>query len=177
VPKGTSVLPDVDMEGPADHVPRPAALSLNQAAQRDLTPVLAGERSRYEQERQLWEARAQDPSHLPVYFSLYKFYASANRSGDAIRVLRLALTEAARQGGFHPDWERLNMDSQPVDLRATKAGRFYLFTLKVLAETKLQQEPNAEARSLLAHVRRLSRGSERFEAQRSTPHQRMGDHG
>jgi len=172
VPKGASVLPDVDRDQADNTAVRP----LTEAEGRKLVPLPSNENNRYEQERQLWEARAQDPSHLPVYFALYKFYASANRIGDAIRVLRLALTEAARQGGFHPDWERLNVDMPPIELRASKAGRFYLFTLKVLAEAKLQQEPNGEARSLLAHVRRLSRGVELPDTQRPQLGQRIGNH-
>ena len=115
-------------------------------------------RNRFEAEQLLWEARAEDPCCLPVYFALYKFYTNARRLSDAARVSRLALTESARQGGFHSNWEKLNSGlagAKQVDLYASEAGLFYLLSLKALAFTKLRQRQIAEAEAILMHLSRL----------------------
>jgi hypothetical protein len=114
-------------------------------------------RNRFEVEQWLWEARAEDPSCLPVYLALYAFYADAGRLNDAARASRLALAEAARQGGFHSDWEKLNAGPKHVDLYASDAGLFYLFSLKGLAFIKLCQRQMADARAILTHLLRLDR--------------------
>lgn len=122
--------------------------------------VAARRRFRFETERLLWQAQADDPSCLPVYFALYKFYSHGRRLNDAARALRLALTEAARQGGFHCDWEKLNAgaaDSCSVDLYASEAGLFYLISLKALAFVKLRQNRPLEAKALLDHLLRLDK--------------------
>jgi hypothetical protein len=119
--------------------------------------VVPRRRNRFEAERLLREARAEDPSCLPVYFALYEFYANAGRLNDAARASRPALSEAARQGGFHSDWEKLNAGPKPVDLDASDAGLFYLVSLKALAFIKLCQQPMADAKAILTHLRRLDR--------------------
>ena len=116
------------------------------------------QRNRFEAEQLLWEARAENPCCLPVYFALYKFYANARRLNDAARVSRLALTESARQGGFHSNWEKLNSGAagaKQVDLYASEAGLFYLMALKSLAFIKLRQKQMADARAILMHLARL----------------------
>ncbi len=119
--------------------------------------VAARRRYRFETERLLWQAQAEDPSCLPVYFALYKFYSHGKRLNDAARALRLALTEAARQGGFHCDWEKLNRlpEHKVVDLGGCEAGLFYLISLKALAFIRLRQNRQEEARALLRHLTRL----------------------
>jgi hypothetical protein len=119
--------------------------------------VVPRRRKRFEAERLLWEARAEDPSCLPVYFALYEFYANAGRLNDAARASRLALAEAARQGGFHSDWEKLNAGPKHVDLYASDAGLSYLVSLKALAFIKLCQQQMVDARAILTHLLRLDR--------------------
>lgn len=48
----------------------------------------------------LWSAQAIDPTCLPVYFALYKFYFYKYRLTDAEKVALMGLETAARQGGF-----------------------------------------------------------------------------
>lgn len=119
--------------------------------------VAARRRYRFETERLLWQAQAEDPSCLPVYFALYKFYSHGKRLNDAARALRLALTEAARQGGFHCDWEKLNRipEHRVVDLCTSESGLAYLVSLKALAFVRLRQNRPDEARDLLQHLMRL----------------------
>ncbi len=122
--------------------------------------VTARRGQRFETERLLWKAQREDPSCLPVYFALYKFYAHARRLNDASRALRLAISEAARQGRFPCDWEKLNREDAkcaPVDLYASEAGLYYLLSLKALAFIQLRQQKLGEARALLDHLERLDR--------------------
>lgn len=122
--------------------------------------VMTRRRSRCEAERLLWEARAEDPACLPIYFALYNFYANARRLSDAVRASRLAIVEAARQGGFPSDWEKLNLGpsgGQQVDLYASEAGLYYLLSLKALAYIKLRQKQTAAATAILKHLMRLDR--------------------
>jgi hypothetical protein len=122
--------------------------------------VTARRKSRFEAERLLWEARAEDPACLPVYQALYNFYAHAFRLKDAMRVTRLAMAEAARQGGFSPDWEKLNLESDGsahVDLYASEAGRFYLIALRSLALLCLRQKKFDDAATVIDHLMRLDR--------------------
>ena len=72
-----------------------------------------------EAENLLWEARAEDPTCLPVYFALYKFYANSNKLDRAERAARLALAESARQAGVHSNWEKLSQESQSGKLYAS----------------------------------------------------------
>jgi len=115
--------------------------------------VAARTRNRYEAERLLWEARAEDPSYLPVYFALYKFYATSKKLVAAERAALLALAEAARRGGFSSDWATLSLP--PQSLYDTEAGLFYLFSLKALSFIKLRQGYQSEAADLLFHLQRL----------------------
>lgn len=103
----------------------------------------------------LWEARAEDPTCLPVYFALYKFYANSNKLDRAERAARLALAEASRQAGLYTDWERLSQDPRRGNLYASEAGLFYLFSLKALAFIKLRRQHWQEAGSILGHLAML----------------------
>lgn len=132
--------------------------SVDPELDRQLRKAMAARRRyRFETERLLWQAQAEDPSCLSVYFALYKFYSHGKRLNDAARALRLALTEAARQGGFHCDWQKLNNRPEytTVDLYRCEAGTFYLVSLKALAFVRLRQQRYEEARDLLKHLARL----------------------
>jgi hypothetical protein len=117
--------------------------------------VEARHRSRFEAERLLWEARAEDPACLPVYFALYKFYANARKFEAAERAAYLGLGEAARQGGFPADWTALSQQPEAWRLYDRAAGLFYLFSLKALSFIKLRQGHHLEAANLLRHLQRL----------------------
>lgn len=115
--------------------------------------VAARHRDNTEAENVLWEARAEDPTCLPVYFALYKFYANSKKLDRAERAARLALAESSRQVGISADWEKLGADSHT--LYDTEAGRFYLFSLKALGFIKLRRGHLQEAGAILRHLARL----------------------
>lgn len=117
--------------------------------------VAARHRDNSEAENLLWEARAEDPTSLPVYFALYKFYANCKRFDRAERAARLALAESARQAGMPSDWEKLSRSPIRHSVYATEAGLFYLFSLKALAFIKLRRQHLQEAGEILRHLRRL----------------------
>lgn len=115
--------------------------------------VGARHRDNSEAENILWEARADDPTCLPVYFALYKFYANSKKLDRAERAARLALAESARQAGMPSDWAKLDFKKhKPYE---TEAGLFYLFSLKALGFIKLRREHFEEAGSVLNHLARL----------------------
>ncbi|QSA96186.1 hypothetical protein [Methylococcus sp. EFPC2] len=111
--------------------------------------------NRFLAEQMLWEARAEDPGCLPVYFALYKFYANVKRLADAERAARLALAMAAWQGGFPADWTALGASASRFDPYASEAGRYYLHSLKALAFVRLRRGATAEAGEILLHLQRL----------------------
>jgi hypothetical protein len=105
--------------------------------------VAARHRDNSEAESLLWEARAEDPTCLPVYFALYKFYANSKKLDRAERAARLALAESARQAGMLADWEKLSVEPRRDRLYGSGAGLFYLFSLKALAFIKLRRLSNS----------------------------------
>jgi len=117
--------------------------------------VEARTRNRYEAEQLLWEARAEDPTCLPVYFALYKFYANGKKFAAAERSVLLALAESARQGGFPSDWSLLSAQPARWRLYDHEAGLFYQFSLKALCFIKLRRGRQGEAADLLEHLARL----------------------
>lgn len=117
--------------------------------------VAARHRDASEAENVLWEARAEDPTCLPVYFALYKFYANSKKLDRAERAARLALAESARQAGMLADWEKLSQDPRRYNLYASEAGLFYLFSLKALAFIKLRRRHLEDAGRILGHLARL----------------------
>jgi hypothetical protein len=96
----------------------------------------------------LWSAQAIAPDCLSVYFSLYKFYFYKGRLEMAEQVVRQALTVAARQAGFDPDWRLAQRDSNDWDDRSGPQ-HFYLFSLKALAFICLRRQRSAESREIL----------------------------
>jgi hypothetical protein len=117
--------------------------------------VAARHRDNSEAENVLWEARAEDPTCLPVYFALYKFYANSKKLDRAERAARLALAESARQAGVSANWEKLGGESVSHKLYASEAGLFYLFSLKALGFIKLRRGHLLEAGAILRHLARL----------------------
>lgn len=102
----------------------------------------------------LEQARAQAPGALPVYFSLYKFYFY---KGDLVRAenaVRMALNEAATQGGFDADWQHLTPDCADWQDHAAPA-HFYLFSLKALAFIRLRRGATEEANHILDKLEAL----------------------
>jgi len=92
----------------------------------------------------LLEARERAGHCFPTHFALYKFYANRKELAKAEAAARAALVEAARQGGFTPDWRALPATSAGGALYASEPALFYLFSLKALAfislrRTKLEQ--------------------------------------
>jgi hypothetical protein len=116
--------------------------------------VAARHRDNSEAENVLWEARAEDPTCLPVYFALYKFYANSKKLDRAERAARLAIAESARQAGVSADWEKVGRGESPK-LYASEAGLFYLFSLKALGFIKLRRGHLREAGAVLEHLARL----------------------
>lgn len=102
----------------------------------------------------IWTALKADPECLGSYFSLYKFYFYKRMLPQAEEVALLGLETAARQGGFTPDWTRL--DAHSCDWRRVDAPQhFYLFTLKALAFIRLRLGRPQESHELLAKLHEL----------------------
>lgn len=102
----------------------------------------------------LWTAQALDPHCLPVYFALYKFYFYKGQLADAERVTRMALSEAAQQAGFDPDWQQATTASCDW-LDTFGPQHFYLFSLKALAFILLRQDRRRESEEILAKLEAL----------------------
>jgi len=87
----------------------------------------------------LCTAQALAPECLPVYFALYKFYFYKRMLPQAEEVALHALEIAARQGGFSPDWARLDAHS----------------TDKALAFIRLRLGRSEDSHALLAKLQEL----------------------
>ncbi|MEW5791730.1 MAG: hypothetical protein ACOY4L_04950 [Pseudomonadota bacterium] len=97
---------------------------------------------------------ASRPETLPAYFALYKLYFRQSRLGEAEAAARLALDEAARQGGFPSDWHAL--ESRTASWTAVDSpAHFYLFSLKALAFILLRQGQGAESSRILDKLAEL----------------------
>ena len=105
----------------------------------------------------LWQAQRRAPDALPVYFSLYKFYFYKCNLEQAEMAARMALIEAARQGGFDADWQKLDAAAADWADHASP-GHFYLFSLKALAFIRLRRGDAAESRAILAKLEDLDPG-------------------
>jgi hypothetical protein len=107
-------------------------------------------------EKLLKKAHQLAPSALPVYFSLYKFLFYKGKLAEAERVVRSALEESARQGGFSVSWEQLTPESSDW-LAHDSPQHFYLFSLKALAFIRLRLGDREECDRILAKLRLLDR--------------------
>jgi hypothetical protein len=102
----------------------------------------------------LCTAQALAPDCLPVYFAMYKFYFYKLMLPQAEEVALQALDLAARQGGFSPDWPRL--DACSTDWQRVDAPQhFYLFTLKALAFIRLRRGQAEDSQAILAKLQEL----------------------
>ena len=102
----------------------------------------------------LWSAQAIDPSCLPVYFALYKFYFYKFRLADAEKAALMGLKTAAQQGDFTADWAHLSPLS--ANWSSTEGVQhFYLFTLKALAFIRLRLGKREESLTLLNKLKEL----------------------
>ena len=124
----------------------------------DIAVLLEDGMSRYAEtdaaEAKLLEAKKRPPWSLAVRFSLYKFYFYKKRLLDAEIIASEALIEAAAQGGFDHEWERLHPSSANWK---ENAAHFYLFSLKALAFMRLRQGDDAGCASMLAKIDELDR--------------------
>jgi hypothetical protein len=124
----------------------------------DIAALLEDGMSRYAEtdaaEAKLLEAKKKAPWSLAVHFSLYKFYFYKKRLPDAEAIAREALIEAAAQGGFDPEWEKLAPSSANWK---DAAAHFYLFSLKALAFMRLRQGDEAGCSSMLSKIDELDK--------------------
>jgi hypothetical protein len=102
----------------------------------------------------LWSAQAIDPTCLPVYFALYKFYFYKFRLLDAEKVTLMGLKTAAQQGGFPAEWSHLSPTTTKWN-STDGAQHFYLFTLKALAFIRLRLGKREECLALLDKLKEL----------------------
>lgn len=93
-----------------------------------------------------------DPSCLQTYFALYKFYFYQGRLQEAEREVLAALEQAAHQGRFPADYQRLAQQSSLWDMYADEVSLFYLYSLKALAFIKLRRHYYADAAEILAAI-------------------------
>ena len=99
------------------------------------------------------KAIALDPTVLPTYLCLYKTYTYQGRLDDAHRVALAGLKEAARQAGWHSDWQLWTRDA--VGDADSQPARFCLYTLKALSFIHLKRKEVAASRHILAKLEEL----------------------
>lgn len=107
-----------------------------------------------EAEKLFQQAKRLDASCLQTYFALYKFYFYQGLLREAESEVLAALEEAAKQGDFTHDYQRLGLQTN-VDMYASEVTLFYLYSLKALAFIKLRQEQESEARAILLLMQKL----------------------
>ena len=102
----------------------------------------------------LLDAQSIDPTCLPVYFALYKFYFYKSRLNEAEDITRQALVTSAAQADIPEDWRQLAFGSS--DWSATdQPQHFYLFSLKALAFIRLRLGHGDEAQAILTKLEEL----------------------
>jgi hypothetical protein len=118
------------------------------------TAVALSHTNKPEAEKLFQQAKHLDVSCLQTYFALYKFYFYQGLLHEAEVEVLAALQEAAKQGNFTHDYQRLAM--QPgVDMYASEVTLFYLYSLKALAFIKLRLEQENEATDILFLMQKL----------------------
>lgn len=98
------------------------------------------------------QALEKDQRCLHCYFALYKFYFYQKRLTEAERIVILGLAEAARQGNFPNDSDRLVREPEKWNLHDNELGLFYLYTMKALAFIKLRQEQQSQSHLILEQI-------------------------
>lgn len=105
-------------------------------------------------EQALRHTLEQHPAHLQAYVDLCKLYFYSKRLTEAEQVARAALIEAARQGGFEPDWRILaGGDEGWRDSHGPQ--RVYLYMLKALSFIRMRRDDIGGGREILANLNRL----------------------
>lgn len=99
----------------------------------------------------LWTAQALAPGCLATYYALYKHHAGRREFEAAERAAARGLLEAAAQAGLAADWTQVEPPLAQA-VRASVAGRFWLFTLKALAFIHLRTQRHATARAFITHL-------------------------
>ena len=117
--------------------------------------VIATRRDKKKAEQLFTRAYQLDPHCLQTYFALYKFFFHQTRLMEAEYFVLAGLEEAARQGGFPVDYQRLYREKSRWDLYANETSLFYLYTLKALAFIKLRQSHVTLAETILAILKEL----------------------
>ncbi len=96
------------------------------------------------------------PDSLAVHFSMYKFLFYKNRLGEAEEVVRQALKESARQGGFQDDPSGLLAINLPKQFSDPASPHyFYMFSLKALSFILLRQGKIEESKKILGVLKTL----------------------
>jgi len=106
-------------------------------------------------EKALRHTLDQHPGHLESYVDLCKLYFYSKRLSEAEQVARAALVEAARQGGFGPDWCTLMPDDEAIWRDSHGPQRIYLYMLKALSFIRMRRNDVDGGREILAHLNRL----------------------
>lgn len=106
-------------------------------------------------EQALLNTLKQQPEHLETYIELCKLYFYSKRLKEAEEVARSALIEAARQGGFGPEWDTLIPDNEAIWQESDSPQRVYLYMLKALSFIRLRQDDVDGGREILTHLGRL----------------------
>lgn len=101
----------------------------------------------------LLQAQREAPDQLPVYTALYKLYFYNGHTDKAEDIVFQSLHQAAKQGGFHPDWSKV--EAAAAWAEPDSPGRAYLYSLKALAFIRLRQDNLMGASGILDHLRRL----------------------
>jgi len=98
-------------------------------------------------ERHLQQALALAPDHAAVLIGLYRFYFYKGRLNEALEIVRLCLTKAARDNGLAGDWRRVRHEDADFGSYDAVLPRFYLFTLKAYAYLQMRLGDLAEGRA------------------------------
>lgn len=110
-------------------------------------------------EAHLIDAIAAAPDYLPGYFALYKFYFYKKRLEQAEQAALAGLSNAARLGGFEPEWHKLTPASANWQ-EGTGAAHFYLFTLKALAFIHLRTGRAPSCQAMLDKLAEIDPGDQ-----------------
>lgn len=105
-------------------------------------------------ERILIETRELLPERLELLVALYKMYAYSNRFDESLALIDEVLQKAAEQGGFIPEWQRLESDSATWQ-DAKGPVRFYLYSMKARGFVLLRKGQVEQAYEILNKLQTL----------------------
>jgi hypothetical protein len=101
----------------------------------------------------LWTAQVCAPDCPALYYLLYKFHARHGDTAQAEFAALKSLDVAAMQAGLPGSWQQV--DAGMADFQSPGPARFWLFTLKALAFTRLRRRDALGARAYLRKVQEL----------------------